>query len=206
MTACHGSAISASKSSVKPQGSTPSGPRQNVRWADWSHPMDHYQFAKLHLKGLGVHMNLAQMAGYFTRGACCDIVKIDIEGDEFPAFLDGPDRDVNLRFLERHVNQLLIELHLPLERGEATAAGARNLRRISEAFDTIGMRIFSNETNGWSLGFANVSATEIGYVNMRRLMDLRGGALNISFFENQTAPAATEGSSAATWGQIKGLY
>ena len=204
---------------------TPNGPRQNVRWADWSHPMDHFQFAQLHAKGLGVHMNLPQMAKYFTRGQCCDVVKIDIEGDEFPVFLDGPDREANLRFLQKHVTQFLIEIHLRMDdsatsasmntpagfarastRQASVTAGTRKLRRIADAFDGIGMRIFSNETNAWSLAFANVSSTEVSYLNIPRLMERRGELLNISFVENATAPAATEGSSAQVWSSISGLY
>ena len=39
-----------------------SGWRQAVKYADWSHPMDHFRWATMHKQGLNMPLSLPQMA------------------------------------------------------------------------------------------------------------------------------------------------
>ena len=155
-----------------------------MQWADGSHPMDRFRYAQMHAKGLGTHLTLEQMGAYFVRGECCDVVKIDVEGDEFAAFLDGPSAAANLRFLQERAGQLLIELHFDVGAG----ASVSKMRRLTRAFDAIGLRAFSNETNVHT----RASCAEVSYLNVPRL--IRRGGANLSFMTSTNDP---RGSSPA---------
>ena len=131
----------------------------------------------MHKKGLNTHLNLAQMGSLFTRGECCDVLKMDAEGAEFEAFLDGPVAEINRGFLRHRVGQLLIELH---------NVNQTSMRRLMGLFDELGYRSFSNETNKFA---SKSKCMEVSYVNLPRL--LQRGATNVSLVVGGHATAVT---------------
>ena len=96
----------------------------------------------------------------------------------------------------------LIEVHM--DERKALAKQAARMRRLRDAFVTIGMRLFSNETNLWSSGFSNQSCVELSYVNVP--WHQARGFTNVTYLEDRGAPSSTEGSIAGLWSTMKGMY
>ena len=100
--------------------------------------------------------SLRQMAAAFRLQRCCDVLKVDIEGEELYSLVDGPQAADNLAFIRSNVTQLLIELHV---------TDVRRARALGDALDAIGLKPFHKELNP----NVNTKCAEIAYVNVRKV-------------------------------------
>ena len=100
--------------------------------------------------------SLRQMAAAFRLQRCCDVLKVDIEGEELYSLVDGPQAADNLAFIRSNVTQLQLELHV---------TDARRARALGDALDSIGLKPFRKEMNP-NVG---TKCAEIAYVNVRKV-------------------------------------
>eukprot|EP00908_Phaeocystis_cordata_P010675 Transcript_21527.p4 GENE.Transcript_21527~~Transcript_21527.p4 ORF type:complete len:129 (+),score=39.19 Transcript_21527:702-1088(+) len=104
--------------------------------------------------------SLRQMAAAFSLRRCCDVLKVDVEGEELYSLVDGPKAADNLAFIRSNVTQLQLELH---------AVDTRRARALGDALDANGLKPFHKELNP----NPNTKCAEIAYVNVRKIHEER---------------------------------
>lgn len=100
--------------------------------------------------------SLRQMAAAFRLQRCCDVLKVDVEGEELYSLVDGPQAADNLAFIRSNVTQLQLELHV---------TDVRRARALGDALDAIGLKPFRKESNP----NVETKCAEIAYINVRKI-------------------------------------
>ena len=106
--------------------------------------------------------SLRQMAAAFRLQRCCDVLKVDVEGEELYSLVDGPQAADNLAFIRSNVTQLQLELHV---------TDARRARALGDALNAIGLKPFHKELNP-NVG---TKCAEIAYINVLKIRRERDG-------------------------------
>lgn len=102
------------------------------------------------------------MAAAFRLQRCCDVLKVDVEGEELYSLVDGPQAADNLAFIRSNVTQLQLELHV---------LDARRARALGDALNAIGLKPFHKELNP-NVG---TKSAEIAYINVLKIRRERDG-------------------------------